>query len=268
MIIERKLITPSIARELLESNLTNRRLRREVVLVYSRDIKNGKWKQDTGELIKISKENVLLDGQHRLHAVIEANTPVFFHIAKDVDDSVFDVLDTGKMRGGADTLQVQGIKHYSRVSSIITGYNVLKTGNSNFTASRASRLTNQDILKIHNERPEFWQEACKKSDSWYNHFSKIISYSTIGSFYSLFYDINPNDADLFFDQLCINSVFPKQSSIISLSKKLVDDRISNKKMTQYYRNAYILKAWNAFRKSKELKILNFNPEKEEYPKAL
>jgi hypothetical protein len=270
MIIERKLITPSLAKELLESNLTNRRLRREVVVVYSKDIKAGKWKQDTGELIKISKENVLLDGQHRLHAVIEANIPVFFHIARDVDDSVFDVLDTGKMRGGSDTLQVQGVKNYSRVSAIITGYNALKAGHSNFKLSKGSygKMTNQDILKLHNERPEFWQETAKKSDSYYNHFSKIISYSTIGSYYSFFYDLSPSNTELFFDQLCINTVFPKQSAIIALSKKLVDDRLSNKKMTQSYRSAYIIKAWNAFRTGRDIKILNFNPEKEDYPKAL
>jgi hypothetical protein len=143
-------------------------------------------------------------------------------------------------------------------------------GQSQFHLSKASsaRMTNQDILNLHNQRPEFWQEACKKSDSWYNHFSKIISYSTIGSFYSVFYDLSPKDAESFFDQLCVNTIFPKHSGIIALSKKLVDDRISNKKMTQSYRNAYILKAWNAFRSNKDVKVLNFNPEKEEYPKAL
>jgi hypothetical protein len=268
MIIERKLITPTVAKQILESNLTNRRLRREVVLAYSKDIKNGKWKQDTGELIKISKENVLLDGQHRLHAIIESNTAVFFHIAKDVDDSVFDVLDTGKMRGGADTLQVLGVKNYSRIAAIIKGYLVFKTGNSNFTTSRISKMTNQTLIETYNHRPEFWQEVARKSDVWYEKFSKILTYSTIGSFYSLFYEINSNDAESFLNQLCDSSVYPKNKTIVVLNKKLIDDRISNKKMTQSYRNAYILKTWNSYRSGRDLKVLNFNPEKEDYPKAV
>jgi hypothetical protein len=59
---------------------------------------NNKWKQDTGECIKISKTGRILDGQHRLKAVILSNCSIYFYVATNIDDSVFDVLDTGKAR--------------------------------------------------------------------------------------------------------------------------------------------------------------------------
>lgn len=270
MKVNRILITPSSAKELLEINVINRRVRKEVVASYARDMKNGKWRDNTGELIKISKSNVLLDGQHRLYAVIQSNVSSYFHVATDIEDDVFTVLDTGKMRGGSDVLQVYGAKNYTRISAIIQSYNVLKRGNLSFKLSKntTAKLTNQLMLEIYIDREKFWQEVGRKSDSWYNHFSKILTYSTIGAFYSLFYDIDENDAIEFFDQLCNPNHYPKNSTIILLSKKLIDDRVSSKKMTSVYRNAYILKTWNTFRQKKELRVLSFNPEKENYPVAI
>jgi len=65
MNITKKLITPSIAKDLLESNTKNRTINELVVSRYVSDILKGNWKEDTGEAIKISKMNVILDGPSR-----------------------------------------------------------------------------------------------------------------------------------------------------------------------------------------------------------
>lgn len=251
-------------------NVTNRRIRRNSVIAYAKDMKSGKWKDNTGELIKISKSNVLLDGQNRLLALIDANVSLYFHVAFDVNDDVFPVLDTGKPRGGSDTLQIYGAKNYTRISAIVQSYNVLKRGGLNFKLNMDSqtKLTNQAILDIYCERESFWQEVGKKADSWYHHFSKILTYSTIGSFYALFYDIDPDDAKEFFDQLCVPNHYQKHPTVVVLNKKLIEDKISNKKITSSYRNAYVIKTWNAFRLNKNTKILSYNPEKENLPKPI
>ena len=50
---KKELITPSRAKELLEANINNRRVKIEVVNRYAQDILAGRWKYDTGEVIKI-----------------------------------------------------------------------------------------------------------------------------------------------------------------------------------------------------------------------
>ena len=77
MNITKKLITPSIAKGLLESNTKNRGINELVVSRYANDILKGNWKEDTGEAIKISKMNIILDGQHRLCAIVKANQYTF-----------------------------------------------------------------------------------------------------------------------------------------------------------------------------------------------
>jgi hypothetical protein len=109
MEIQKKLITPARASELLQSNVKNRTPKNPVVSKYARDMANGKWKNDTFELIKISRSGVILDGQHRLMAVVKANIPIYFHVVEGVDDSVFDVLDTGSNRNASDVFKINNI---------------------------------------------------------------------------------------------------------------------------------------------------------------
>jgi hypothetical protein len=113
---KKELITPSRAKELLEANINNRRVKDEVVNRYAQDILAGRWKEDTGEVIKISKSGIVLDGQHRLYAIIKANTPIFLHIVYGIDDSVSDVLDTGSVRSASDVFKLNnGITNDSSV---------------------------------------------------------------------------------------------------------------------------------------------------------
>jgi len=44
----------------------------------------GLWKD--GDPIVVSKQNILLDGRHRLQAAIEWNAPLFFHVTFGVID--------------------------------------------------------------------------------------------------------------------------------------------------------------------------------------
>ena len=68
---ERVFVDVPLALELLKANSTNRELRNHVVEGYVDQMKKGQWREDTGETIKISKTGRLLDGQHRLNAIVK-----------------------------------------------------------------------------------------------------------------------------------------------------------------------------------------------------
>lgn len=103
-------ITPELAKLLLRQNTRNRSLRQADVDKYARDMKAGRWRT-TGEAIKISESGVLLDGQHRLHAVIKAGVPVKTLVVWGVEDEAQHVMDTGAKRSVADALQLNGVKN-------------------------------------------------------------------------------------------------------------------------------------------------------------
>ena len=97
MTITQERITPKMAQEYLGFNTDNyRKLNSGRVLTYSEDMKSGRW-QLNGESIKFSKNGTLMDGQHRLHAIIKAGTPIDMLVIRDLEDNV-DVCDIGSVR--------------------------------------------------------------------------------------------------------------------------------------------------------------------------
>lgn len=102
-------LTPTIATALLEHNALNRPLSQPHVDRIARQISEGKWKFN-GDTIKISDDGAILDGQHRLWAVIMADKPVETILVKGIAREAFSTIDTiRKHRSGADILSLLGI---------------------------------------------------------------------------------------------------------------------------------------------------------------
>jgi hypothetical protein len=104
MTIKETLVTPEIATKWLEGNTHNRTLRQSVVERYARDMKAGKW-QLTPECIAFDFNKTLVDGQHRLWAVIESETATRFMVAYDVRPEVRAVINAGLVRTDTDHLK-------------------------------------------------------------------------------------------------------------------------------------------------------------------
>lgn len=102
---EVKTITPELAKEYLKHNDSNRSLRRTRILQYAHDMKEGKWNL-TGQGITFGKDGNLLDGQHRLHAVVFADVPVDFLVVTDAD--VVATYDCGLSRSIVDRFKLAG----------------------------------------------------------------------------------------------------------------------------------------------------------------
>lgn len=97
-------VTPERAADILHNqNTKNRRLRPGVVTQYAQLMKDGDWKLSP-EAIVISASGRLLNGQHRLHAVITAGLPQQFFMIYGPPDDVFSVLDRGAKRSTADAM--------------------------------------------------------------------------------------------------------------------------------------------------------------------
>ncbi len=68
-------LTPDLAKRLLDRNVHNRKISEKVVQKYTEEIKAGEWRL-TPQGIGLNELGELVDGQHRLSAIIRANQPV------------------------------------------------------------------------------------------------------------------------------------------------------------------------------------------------
>lgn len=104
-----EMIGPVEAMQMLgASDVENRNLRRRVVVGYADEMRAGKW-MVTGETIKVDRHGGLIDGQHRLNAIIEAGVTLPVLVVRGLDRSVIRVIDTAVRRSAADSLRFAGI---------------------------------------------------------------------------------------------------------------------------------------------------------------
>lgn len=117
-------ITPEIAAKWLHPsvNRDNRTVRDSHVDYLAREIVDGKW-QVTHQGIAFSKDGRLIDGQHRLNAIVRAGVPVKCMVTTGLDDSAYKVVDCGSMRIVADRIHLVNNQNQNHViCAAITAY--------------------------------------------------------------------------------------------------------------------------------------------------
>lgn len=99
-------ITPQMAKDWLEKSDPNYRpLDVNRITQYCRSMREGKWSY-TGESIKLNCDGSVVDGQHRLHAVVQTGISIVSEVIEGIVD--IDDIDTGKPRKLSDVLRVKG----------------------------------------------------------------------------------------------------------------------------------------------------------------
>lgn len=118
-----EVITPSRASEILahSESQPQRVLADDRVGRFAHDIKAGQW-MVTHQPIALDEDGVLIDGQHRLRAVIRADVPVEMSIAYDVERDTFKVIDTGAARNPGATLKLAGYSDTNVLAAAVRMY--------------------------------------------------------------------------------------------------------------------------------------------------
>ena len=102
MNVSKMVITPETAKRLLDGNSDNRKLIRSTVDQYARDMAAGRWRL-THQGLLIGKRGKILDGQHRLHAIVKSGVsqPMLVAIDNTLSDTHALPVDVGMKRSGA-----------------------------------------------------------------------------------------------------------------------------------------------------------------------
>ena len=111
-----EIITPSYAKQLLAQGIKNRPISEAAVLRYARDMAEGRW-QSNGQGIVLTEAGMLLDGQHRMHAVIRADVPVGMLVVRGVQQETFVTIDSGRARKLQDVLSIDGYRNANQLAA-------------------------------------------------------------------------------------------------------------------------------------------------------
>jgi hypothetical protein len=163
MNVKIEVITPEIAKEYLQKNTENYRyLNRNRVISYARDIELGKW-EFNGESIKFNKSGILVDGQHRLAAIVKANVPVKMLVVYDVDDDV-KIYDIAQARTITQIAKASGLGGDVANNSVMSAASILLASDW-----KTNKIAKGQAINYVAEHAEDFSEAIKISRQGANH---------------------------------------------------------------------------------------------------
>lgn len=237
-------VTPAIAKAWLESNTDNRNIRRRTVEKYARDMLAGAWAQ-TVEPIKFAADGRLLDGQHRLHAIVQSGVTVRLAVATDVPDEAQKRMDTGDKRTAADALAMGGYSNSPLVSAVARlALGVAYDRVGTFDA------TNDDILSWVEDHPEVLSSVRFASN-----LSERIDCpgSVIAYTHWALSKIDPVEADDFWSALAERIASYPGDPVIALARRFSDSRRDREVLSKRALLSMIYRAWNYRRAGKQLR---------------
>lgn len=251
-------ITPSIAAEMLAKNTNNRALKPSVVEKYKRDLLSGKWIFGTSA-IRVASDGTLLDGQHRLKAIIDANVTVKMVVINNMSKDAIRVIDSGSSRSVSDMFKIEGSAYANSLGGIITRHRGFLR--EKYDVASHVRYTHQEIWDIYQSDIAVYDDAAKRAAAWAKK-CKIIPPCLLGALYIYLTKEKKhpeNKVNLFIEQLC--DIVPSDNETFSTFRRIIINyRLVGKKLTEAHLVVYIIRAWNAYLKDRTLKAFkNMDP---------
>lgn len=225
-------ITPEIAAELLSHNTKGQRtISRDAVERYATDMATLDWIFN-GAPILISNENELLDGQHRLSAIIESGESQVVLIVRGVDPMAMATIDAGRKRSYADSLKIREFANHTSVASI--NARVWYWLHGNYGTRGVARVADPKYLSStpSNAQKDFAMVTVEKAyDITIPHAAKFaikayglrrgISVGTYGLAWVILSGIDKDLREKFFHELLVESESPKSGyPIVALQNRL------------------------------------------------
>lgn len=252
-------ITPETASHWLSRNIGNRPASQATVDRYAKAMINGAWKM-AGDPIRFSKTGKLIDGQHRLHAIIQSGVTITCVVMRDLEDGVFDVLDSGRGRGKSDVLfielglPVEVCKILSSAAAMMLDY---ENGQYTFPA----RAEKREVVEFVKNNPlaiaaaEYAQTLPRRSPP--------VPRSVAAFFWFYASQRNREEANRFLERFMIGAVDGPNDCLLFLRNRCFSAAVDRRPLHRAQVIAALIRIWNAERRGNPIKHPQNSLRKEE-----
>lgn len=262
-------MTPERAERLLDQNTRNRSMKIDREKNYAGQMRNGTWVVD-GNPIRVDRDGVLLDGQHRLYAVVESGTTQTMILVTGLEPQAMHTIDTGASRRLGDLLKLSlpDVKDEAKVGALSRVLLIRSLGetipNSFATSASAvaqdSRVTNATIIDFYARQRIIIDRLLRAGEhvrrarpNWRGFSARVISVVR-----AELEAINFEDADHFFERIKDGAGLEVNDPIMALIR--YGDRVAvarDASPSSAIWAAMLIKTWNAYREGRTIHNLSF-----------
>ena len=259
-------VTPAMAADWLALNMHNRHARRNVLTGYAADMSDGHW-QFNGDTIRFCEDGSLLDGQHRLAALIDADITLPMIIVRGLAATSQETMDGGAKRKFGDVLKLRGESNSEHLSAILRRVTLWEAGSRKSennmqptNAQMSATLDKYGWLRDILHPARSIADACG------------LTPSVVGVCWWLFSRIDQDDCEGFMTALRYGENLQRRDPIYEL-RGAIDRTRSGPygSRSPVYLIAITIKAWNAYREGRKVQTISYraggaNPDK--YPEPV
>lgn len=256
-------ITPEMAQMYLNKNIGNRQLSKATVASYAQLMRDDLWEVNN-DAICFNASGRLLNGQHRLSAVVESGKPIQFAVIRGLGDDSFVTMDNGKNRIAADAFYTFGIDNGAAIApvvkrNIVLGQRAIAINSPSGGNVARIKVSNKLILEEYYNHREKYNEITGIGRSLYKR-SRLFSASDYGGTmaYLIITLRHPQETAVSFFEEFTEKKPTTSNAVMLLRRRLMQDAISTSKLTANARQKLLIKSWNAYVSGKEMKSLVYN----------
>jgi hypothetical protein len=260
-------LTPIEAQRLLDGNTRNRSLRPDYVRQLAAAMERGEW-MINGEPVQLAEDGTLLNGQHRLSAVVESGVTVPMLLVRGLPTTTQKTMDVGTRRTLSDVLSLHGQRDTTNLGAMLgLLYRYRNEARLDYASRTAPTIT--EALELLRKEPRI-PEALLAARKVCRVTRMRVSVAALMLY--LFEEVDPGEGQRFFDALENPSREERGSTVLALRSLL--ERVHTERnfgFSTYVLSALTIKAFNAWREGRRVEILAFKPggaKPEPFPKIL
>jgi hypothetical protein len=235
-------ITSQMAAELLKNRRANRPISKARVRSLIEDLRAGRWRTN-GESIILTEDMELLDGQHRLQAVLESGIAITALVAVGVTPGDMGSIDQGRARSGADALAASSIPRARDMAAVARW---LWRVEHEKVRVQAVPLRNQDLPAFVADHP-----GLHAALGWGSALRPIMPMSCAAAFYYLFSRIEAGLAKEYYLAIKSGEGLTAGHPALAVRNRALQERVSTvRHAVAVGRAALLALGWNCLRASK------------------
>lgn len=247
-------VSPRLAKEWLATNRENRNVSSDWVDKLARDMRNGQF-PNIGEAIKFDRNGDLIDGQHRLMAVVQSGCTVEFTVTTGVQRDDRYKLDKGRKRSAADELHMKhGIPSGMMAVAAARIVLIWQIGE---TKSEKYKPTDAEIVEFVVDNRDLMTRAVRYGTNLRNEVG--VSPSIAAAMFFLTWEIQVADALAFWESVHKGAGLAEGDPALTLRNALVRACRGTNPPKPKSVMAMIASAWNAERTGRKIKRLMLRP---------
>ena len=153
-------ITPEVAANYLKFNTNNyRKMKRSRVLKYAEEMKAGRWLTN-GEAIHFDEDGTLVNGQHRLAAIVYSGVTVEMLVVRNIKKTESGIYDDGANRTIVETMTATNVECNS---TIVAAANIVV---NQFSYTPSKGKLREYIAKNESELNRAYRATCNGGNKY------------------------------------------------------------------------------------------------------